>query len=193
MRWNQIVRLLVITCAASGSLAMESRGQAVPTPSSPPPFNCADTTSRVLGFMIGEYSVDAVFRTGAAAWDSSKAAVSITPDLGGCVLREHFVGTRYGSAYEYLATWSAHGGAAAPVQRTFVHSQHGLLSLSNGTVVADTIVLEDSAFVRGKWIYQRALLWRSSGGDLRNESRRSEDGRATWFVTQRFRYVPRRN
>ena len=81
-----------------------------------------------------------------------------------------------------------------PVQRAFVHSQHGLLGVSAGGftgAAGDTLVLEDSAFVRGRWAYQRLALWRAGAADLRSEGRRSEDGRATWFVTQRTRYQRR--
>jgi hypothetical protein len=156
-------------------------------------FSCADTTNRSLGFLVGEYRADATFRAGAAAWDSAGATVSITRDLGGCVLREHFRGTRYGAPYEYLALWSANGGAATPLQRAFVHSQHGLLGVSAGRIVGDSLVLEDSAFVRGRWIHQQVVLWRAdvAGTVLRSESRRSEDARASWFPTQRILYERR--
>jgi hypothetical protein len=135
------------------------------------------------------------------AWDSTTATVTVTRDLDGCVLREHFRGTRYGAPYEYLALWSANGGASAPVQRFFVHSQHGILVLSNGRRSGDSLVVGDSVFVRGRWIYQETVLWREHADVtvLLSESRRSEDGRATWFPTQRMRYerrggrnVPRR-
>ena len=159
----------------------------------PPAFDCADTTRRVLGFLVGEYDARAVFRSGPAAWDSSGARISVTRELDGCVLAERFVGTRYGAPYAYLAIWSAHGGASAPLQRAFVHSQHGLLGVSAGRALADTMVLEDSAFVRQRWVHQRFLLWRVDGrsGELRSEGRRSEDARATWFVTQRMHYLRR--
>ena len=161
-----------------------------------PAFSCADTTAHRLGFLVGEYDARAIFRAGPTSWDSTTAQISITPDLNGCVLREHFRGRRYGSPYEYLAYWSAHGGPATPIQRSFVHSQHGLLSVSSGRMVADSIFLEDSAFVRERWIYQRLVLWREPGAavNLRSEARRSEDARATWFVTQRTFYAraPRR-
>lgn len=162
-------------------------------PATTPAFSCADTTGRMLGFLVGEYDAMAVFRAGPVAWDSSAARVSITRELGGCVLREHFRGMRYGAPYEYLATWSAHGGSAGPIQRTFVHSQHGLLGLSAGRAVGDSLVLEDSAFVRQRWVHQRLVLWRDAGpaGHLRSEGRRSEDGRRSWFLTQRTRYVRR--
>jgi hypothetical protein len=60
---------------------------------------------RVLGFLVGEYTASAEFRTGPTTWDSTTATVTITRDLDGCVLREHFRGTRYGAPYESLATW----------------------------------------------------------------------------------------
>ena len=162
-------------------------------PAGSAPFSCADTTRHALGFLAGEYDVTAIFRAGAAAWDSTTARVSITAELGGCVLREHFRGSRYAAPYEYLAHWSAHGGPTAPIQRTFVHSQHGILGLSAGRTIGDSLVLEDSAFVRQRWVYQRLVLWREAGaaGNLRSEGRRSEDARASWFLTQRTRYLRR--
>jgi hypothetical protein len=80
-----------------------------------------------------------------------------------------------------------------PVQRFFVHSQHGILVLSGGRRAGDTLVVGDSVFLRGRWVFQDVALWRegADGSVLRSESRRSEDGRATWFLTQRMRYVPR--
>ena len=157
------------------------------------PYSCADTTNRVLGFLVGEYTARATFRAGPTAWDSSAATVTVTRDLDGCVLREHFRGTRYGAPYEYLALWSANGGAATPVQRFFVHSQHGILVLSAGRRSGDSLVVGDSVFLRGRWIYQDVVLWREDPGGtvLLSESRRSEDGRASWFATQRVRYVRR--
>jgi hypothetical protein len=157
------------------------------------PYSCADTTSRALGFLPGEYSARAAFRAGPTAWDSTTATVTITRDLDGCVLREHFRGTRYGAPYEYLALWSANGGATMPIQRFFVHSQHGILVLSAGRRTGDTLVVGDSVILRGRWVFQEVALWPegTAATVLRSESRRSEDGRATWFITQRMRYQRR--
>ena len=187
-------RVLLAAIAAALLLAGRPAGaQATPAAPVAPPFSCADTTRRQLGFLVGEYDAHAVFRAGPTAWDSSGARITITPDLGGCVLREHFRGMRYGAPYEYLALWSANGGAATPLQRTFVHSQHGILGLAAGRTVGDSLVLEDSVFVRERWVYQRLVLWREAGAGrvLRSEGRRSEDGRASWILTQRTRYARR--
>jgi hypothetical protein len=80
-----------------------------------------------------------------------------------------------------------------PIQRFFVHSQHGLLGLSEGSwnPTGDTLVVEDSALVRGAWIRQRYLLSRPRAGAFTAEGRRSEDGGKTWFVTYRVRYSSR--
>ena len=183
------VMILVAGLAAAPFLAPVAAQSAV----AGAPFSCADTTARVLGFLVGAYDAQVVFRAGPTAWDSSRATITIVPDLGGCVIREHFRGTRHGAPYEALTVWSAHGGAAAPIQRTFVHSQHGIIGLSAGRVVGDSLVVDDSVFVRQRWVHQRLVLWREGGSAnrLRSEGRRSEDGRATWFVTQRTRYVRR--
>ena len=176
--------------AAAGVTLFSSQLPAQATAVQSTPYSCADTTTRVLGFLVGEYSAKATFRAGPTAWDSATAAVTITRDLDGCVLREHFRGTRYGAPYEYLALWSANGGAGTPVQRFFVHSQHGILVLSAGRRTGDSLVVGDSVFLRGRWVFQELALWREGPGGtvLRSESRRSEDGRATWFPTQRVRY-----
>jgi hypothetical protein len=181
--------LVLATVVLLPARLLAQGGGRAPTPA--PTFSCADTTTRVLGFLIGEYSATTEFRAGPTAWDSTRATVTIARELGGCVLREHFRGTRYGAPYEYLALWSANGGPAAPVQRAFVHSQHGLLGVSAGRQVGDSLVLADSAVVRDRWIHQRLVLWREDGAGavLRSEGRRSEDGRASWFATQRTRYA----
>ena len=181
-----ILAALTVALSASRLLAHAAAVQAIP-------YNCADTTSRALGFLVGEYSASASFRAGPTAWDSTTATVTIARDLEGCVLREQFRGTRYGAPYEYLALWSANGGATMPVQRLFVHSQHGILVLSAGSRTGDSLVVGDSVFLRGRWVFQQVVLWpeRTAGTVLRSESRRSEDGRATWFITQRMRYQRR--
>lgn len=183
-------RLLLVVAASIAWGASRLPAQATPPTTT---YSCADTTARVLGFLVGEYAARAAFRAGPAAWDSTTATVTITPDLRGCVLREHFRGTRYGAPYEYLALWSAHGGGSTPVQRLFVHSQHGILVLSAGRRSGDSLVVGDSVFLRGRWIHQEVALWRegAAGTVLLSESRRSEDGRASWFATQRMRYERR--
>lgn len=144
---------------------------------------CVERTKRALGFLEGSYTVSAVFREG-ASWDSNTAHVLIRPALGGCVMEERFRGRRYRQKYDYLAWWSS--GSQGAVDRAFVHSQHGIVSVSRGGLQGDTLVVTDSVFVRGRWIEERVVLWRTPTG-LASEGRRTENG-SDWFITQRTVY-----
>ena len=64
--------------------------------------------------------------------------------------------------------------------------------MSVGRWTADSLLLEDSVSVRGRWIYQRLVLVPSSNGfasGFGSAQLRSEDGRQSWFVTQRTDYT----
>jgi hypothetical protein len=80
------------------------------------------------------------------------------------------------------------------VQRLFVHSQHGLLGISEGdwNAARDSLIVEDSVLVRGQWIRQRNVMTRPAAGRFTVEGWRSEDGGKTWFLTNRARYSRRR-
>jgi len=116
-----------------------------------PAATCATNAQRALGAFLGEYEVRATFRAGAAAWDSSLARSHFAWDLDGCVLVERFDGRRFGEPYRYLSLWGAGADSGRPIQQMFVHSQHGVLSLSQGdwNPTRDTLIVEDSAFVSG--------------------------------------------
>lgn len=152
---------------------------------------CATNAQRVLGVFLGDYEVRATFRAGPAAWDSSLARSTFAWDLEGCVLVERFDGMRFGQPYRYLSMWGAGGDTARPIQQVFVHSQHGVLSLSQGnwTPTGDTLFVEDSAFVRGGWIHERHVMSRPVAGRFVSEGRRSENGGRTWFPTSHLRYL----
>jgi hypothetical protein len=152
---------------------------------------CIEDVRRMLGAFVGRWTVHTAYRTGTATLDSSLAAATIEPELGGCILREVYHGRRFGKPFAFVALWGVHGGTQAlPVQRTYVHSQHGLLTLSEGSWNADgdTLTLKDSAMVRGQWVEQQTVVSRPSGGAFVIEGRRSEDGGRTWIMTQQSRY-----
>ncbi|NOT09618.1 MAG: hypothetical protein HOP28_15610 [Gemmatimonadales bacterium] len=169
---------LALLLAAAPS---QSRAQAATAP-----FSCPDTVQRRLGSLAGVWEVQAVFRRGPTAWDSTSATVTITPELGGCLMREHFVGTRYGSPYEYLALWGANGGAELPIQRTFVHSQHGLLGVSAGRFHGDTLVFQQRNIVRGTTVLEEGRFSGIAQPGFTIVDRRTTDDGATWIVTARF-------
>ena len=193
-QWFETARRVgMTTLALALTLALATQsGLAAKSTRSAGASTCADTTRLLLGQLLGRYRAAVWFRTGSAGGDTSTATVTIRPALDGCVLEERFVGRRFGSPYSYLAWWGAHAGDPRPIQRVFVHSQHGVLSIAAGAWSADSLVLDDSVNVRGRWIYERLVLRPSSTGftgGFATAQLRSEDGGQSWFVTQRTRYV----
>jgi hypothetical protein len=178
------IRMIVLAATLVSGLASSATSM---TP-------CADSTRKAFNGWPGEYDVVAIFRQGASSWDSTSGRATMAWEFDGCLLREAFTGTRYGEPYSYLAYWGAAGWPGAPVQRSFVHSLHGLLSVSDGNwnATRDTVILLDTAFVRGIWIRQRVVMTRGLRGELRREGQRSEDGGKSWFVTERFLFIRRR-
>lgn len=161
---SRIGALLIVALAAPKLRAQQ------PSDRRPPPLithaACVDSSARSLGIFIGDYDVDASFRSGTGAWDSTHARSQFGWVLGGCILREDFVGRSFNKPYEYLALWGTSGPGSRRVQRLFVHSQHGLLGISEGdwNAARDSLIVEDSALVRGQWIRQRNVMTRPVAG-----------------------------
>jgi len=107
--------------------------------------------------------------------------VTIRPDFHGCLLREELDGTRYGEPYATLSLWGAVGLHGA-IQRTFVHSQHGLLGVHSGDRTPDGLVLRDSQVVRGTLVLLEHRFEPFIEDSMRYPSRRSTDHGATWRV-----------
>ncbi|MGD8278264.1 MAG: hypothetical protein PVH00_09575 [Gemmatimonadota bacterium] len=154
---------------------------------------CEDAVRERLGAFEGRWRVEAVFRAGESAWDSTTAVATITPELSGCLLREEYRGTRYGEPYAYIALWGANGLEDAPYQRTFAHSQHGLLTLRAGDFTGDTLVLRSTTLVRGQAILEEDRITRPTASRFTLINRRSTDDGATWTTTRRAVYVRSRD
>lgn len=150
---------------------------------------CADSVAAALGGLVGHWDVRAVFRAG-AAWDTTAAVAEIGPDFDGCLLREVLVGTRGGAPFRTLSLWGA-VGLREPIQRTFVHSQHGLLSVYAGRSGPDGLVLRDSQVVRGQLVLLEHRFTPFLADSMRFASRRSSDRGATWTVTWYADYLRR--
>jgi len=177
-------RLLAPLLLVTGASALAAQSAA-------PPFSCADTLGASLGAFAGEWNVQALFRAGASAVDTTSATASITTDLDGCLLREEYRGTRYREPYASLAYWGANGPDGARIQRIFAHAGHGILSLSSGGWVGDTLVLEDSFMLRGERVRQQVRVSRPARSGFTLVGRRSTDDGASWTVTLDARYTPR--
>ena len=158
---------------------------ATATPAAP---DCAAKDIAFFASLAGEWNVDAEFRAG-ESWQRSPGRATFSPDLGGCVLVERYEGTRYGKPYAFLAILGANGGdPEKPIQEVFVHSQHGILSLSSGRIDGGELVVEDAPTVRGQVVLIRHVYFDVSPGRFRYENRRSTDRGATCTVTMKALY-----
>ena len=160
-------------------------------PAAPPPSCAARPKEKdFLASLVGEWEVEAEFRAG-EGWESRPARASIRPDLGGCIVVERYDGTRWGEPFAFLAILGANGGgadAANPIQEVFVHSQHGILSLSSGRIEDGELIVEDAPTVEGKVVLIRHVYFDVSPRGFRYESRRSTDRGASWSVSWKARY-----
>ncbi len=123
------------------------------SPAAPAPPSCAAKDNAFLASLVGEWEVDAEFRSG-ESWEAASGRASIKPDLGGCVVLERYDGTRFGKPWAFLAILGANGGGGSmdeknPIQEVFVHSQHGILSLSSGRVEGGARGFTDGPGQRG--------------------------------------------
>lgn len=150
---------------------------------------CADSVATVLSGLRGQWRVRAVSHT-TSGWDSTRGAAAIQPDLDGFFLRETLVTRRGGAPFRTLSLWGAFG-LHGPIQRTFAHSQHGLLSLYAGRRTAAGLVLRDSQVIGGQLVFLEHRFEPFVADSMRFTSRRSTDGGATWTVTWYADYVRR--
>jgi len=153
-----------------------------------PAPECAAKESAFLQALVGTWAVDAEFRSG-DSWESAPGRASIRADLGGCVVVVHYEGTRFEKPYSFLAILGANGpDAAKPMQEVFVHSQHGIVSLSTGRIENGQLALDDAPSVGGRTVLIRHVYFDAGPDGFRYESRRSTDRGASWTVTSRARY-----
>lgn len=127
------------------------------------------------------------FRSG-DDWERADGRASIRPELSGCVLVQRYAGTRFGKPYEFLAILGASGMGAAPMQEVFVHSQHGILSLSSGQIAGGELVVEDRPTIDSRVVVLQHVDRDVGPEGFRWENRRSTDGGSTWRVTLRAKY-----
>jgi hypothetical protein len=190
----RLVALLLAVATIRAGAQSAARSSSTPAPLVTH-ASCVDATRRLLGAFVGEFDVQAVYGRGVDGRDTSTARAQFTWALGGCLVRERFRGHRSGEPYEYEALWGTSGSAAHPIQRVFAHSQHGLLGLSEGgwNAAGDTLTIGDSAYVRGRWIYERHVVTRPGPTGFAAIGLRSEDGGRSWFETSRARFTPRQH
>jgi hypothetical protein len=160
----------------------------IPAGQEPPSLpDCGLETVPLLRALVGNWTVETEFRTGAAGWQRTDARSSFELDLRGCVLVERYSGTREGRPFDILGVMGVNGDGPR-IQRVWAHSQHGLLTLYAGDVRDGELVLDATVAVRGEPLMLR-LVYTDVGPDgFRFESLRSTDGGTTWAVTWRAKY-----
>ena len=176
---GRLVRFAVTLVAATPMGIVGQDGQS----------GCSDAVQGDLGGYVGRWQVESVFRASASAWATTRATVTITSELTGCLLREDYQGDRFGKPYAYLALWGANGLDPVRYQRVFAHSQHGLLTLRQGWFVGDTLVLRSTTRVRGIDVLEEDRISRPTVSGFTLSNRRSTDGGRSWITTRRSRYV----
>lgn len=151
------------------------------------PHTCLHEAFDAFAFLEGEWTVASRYRNMEGAWEETTAAASITYDMGGCLLIEHFTGTRNGTPFEARAVL-AFNPITNRLQRAWSDSGHGLLVLYEGTATSDSILLQSSLSIRDRTVlFQHAYL--DVGTDtFRLESRRSTDAGATWDTSWYLTY-----
>ncbi len=80
-------------------------------------------------------------------------------------------------------------GLAEPIQRTLVHSRHGLLTVYAGRTGPTGLVLRDSQVVHGRLVLLEHRFRPFIADSMRFTSRRSVDHGATWTVTWYARFA----
>jgi len=150
---------------------------------------CADSVSRALSGLIGTWDVRPIFRNG-STWDSTSAQAQIRPDFEGCVLREELLGTRYGQPFRVLNLWGA-VGLHDPIQRTFVHSQHGVIGVFAGRIDSAGLIMRDSQVVSGRMTYFQHRFQPFPADSMRFSSLQSTDRGGTWLLTWYADYLRR--
>lgn len=188
---SQVLRLAAcIVCGAAvaaGAQRGEPDGRTAPARISS--ASCVRDGARLLGTFRGRFAVDAAFRTGPDAWEHTSGTAMLDWRLGGCILAEHFDGTRSGAPYAYEALWGTSGMDDHRMQRAVIQSQHGIIVLSEGgwNAARDTLTLLDSAHVGTRRVWQRTVIVSVSDGfDL--VAQRSDDAGKSWIDVQRFAY-----
>ena len=150
--------------------------------------DCSGTVAAQFGGYLGRWRVESQFRGANGQWEGSTAVATMTAELSGCLLREEYSGSRFGEPYAYVALWGANGLAPTEYQRTFAHSQHGLLTLRQGRFVGDTLVLRSTTRVRGTDVMEEDRITRPTSSTFVLTNRRSTDGGASWTMTRRSEY-----
>jgi hypothetical protein len=152
---------------------------------------CMHPLLEAFQFMRGEWTVEAETRLGNGVWERSEARSVIRPLFDGdCVLVEHYTGTRDGRPFTARAS-IGFNNVNNVLQFEWIDSEHGMLTLFEGGLDGDTIVLDYRMILRGNPVTLRQVFFDIEADSFRHEDRRSNDAGVSWDVSGRARYTRR--
>ncbi|MGE0351599.1 MAG: hypothetical protein AB7I33_14015 [Gemmatimonadales bacterium] len=147
----------------------------------PPPPGCPGPEYRQFDFWVGEWNVTAP--GGAQAGTNS-----ITTELLGCVLHEHWDGAQGGKGESF----NIYDATRKVWHQTWVSDRGTLLTLE-GTLKGDAMVLEGESIARnGKTVQNRVTWTPRPDGAVRQLWEVSRDGGATWGTVFDGLYVKKK-
>ena len=130
-------------------------------------------------FLAGSWTVTSRFRLPDGRWDETVASAIVEPELGGCVLRERYRGSRDGKPFAARALLS-YDALAGRLQKTWVDDGHGTALQYRGQRRDDRIELTTTVTVRDRAVRLRHLYANIDADRFELSSARSFDDGATW-------------
>jgi len=150
--------------------AGDAKPTAPPPPPPPrPPKACATPEFRQFDFWIGDWAV--TDPKGIAAGTNI-----ITLDLNGCVLHEHWTGSKGGAGESF----NIYDGAAKRWHQTWVDNGGTLLALDGGLVDGRMVLSGPGRGPKGEPVVNRIAWEKLADGRVRQTWTVSSDGGATW-------------
>jgi len=163
-------RLVVGSWMCSLPLAAAAGDAPAASPPSPrPPKACAAPEYRQFDFWLGDWTVT-----------DPKGDVAgtnvITLEMGGCVLHEHWVGSKGGNGESF----NIYDGATKQWHQTWVDNGGTLLSLNGGLVDGRMVLSGPGQGPKGEPITNRIAWEKLADGRVRQKWDVSSDGGKTW-------------
>ena len=140
-----------------------------------------------LGFLAGDWIVEANVKTGDDKWEQSSATSQIKPDLSGCLFVERFAGSRAGHSFSSLGIMGFNS-VSGKLQRVWSDSEHGILILYEGHRNGKEMILYSEVVLNGNRVKLRHAYLDITRDSFRLESARSQDDGKTWITVSKLQY-----
>lgn len=137
--------------------------------------------------LIGNWKIEASMRLSKnGPWENSAARSTIEKAVGELIFEEHYSGTKQGRPYT-LRAWLGNDNRTTLYQRVAVDSDHGVLTVYEGTFANDTLTLKTIVVINGITLHLRVQYFLNFPDAFTVETSRSIDGNG-WDLTSRLKY-----